>query len=598
MKKKKRFWNITVKFLCLFLLIMIPATTFLAYECYEIACDNLNRKTEEYISDILYASSTNISSALSDLNNIVFSIKNDKTVQENLKNIVKLKVPPTSLTEYYTEQIINRALYTYVLYDDRIRQVYAIDNKNFYAYGLSKNKDKASFENATLPLDILDGAKGATVWLNPDTEGKELVMGSQINHLLSQETIGYILTYVNEKDIRSIYSDISIANEGEIALIRKDGVILSHEDPEMLSKIWGEEDNLLPLVSGKSFFSIENVSGAPHYVAGYQVLNKEMYLVVKIPVDINREEINAIAHSIVLIGVLLIAAAVLIYFFAAKKLFKPARDLSEAIRLFGEGELDTHFEVKSRDEIGIIAENFNQMAVNINELIDQVYQEQIYKQQAELRSLQMQINPHFLYNVLETINWMSRIKGIPEIGTVSKALGDLMRATIDGADHIPVSEELQNIRNYLYIQSFRFGDRLNVWFDIEEEILPYSVPKLFLQPLIENSIVHGFEEKVGTGNIMIKGYREKNSILFEIVDDGSGMTEEQRLALFNPIEYPVQKKKSSIGVRNVIARLKLYYGTKCSFHIESTLGEGTTIRIRIPLELSDNEKKEDEYETV
>ena len=232
--------------------------------------------------------------------------------------------------------------------------------------------------------------------------------------------------------------------------------------------------------------------------------------------------------------------------------------------------------------MGILASNFNDMAYNINDLVERVYQETLLKQQAELKSLRMQINPHFLYNTLETINWVSRIKGVSEIGEMAKALGDLMRTTISGSDFIKISEEIKNIENYLQIQTFRYREKLHTTIQIDPELYQLYIPKLILQPLVENSIVHGIENKFKNGEIEITGVLREQVVIITIKDNGVGMTQSEIDKIFNTEYVPEALNHTKVGIRNVEKRIKLYYGENYGITITSKVNVGTTVIVRFP----------------
>jgi len=220
----------------------------------------------------------------------------------------------------------------------------------------------------------------------------------------------------------------------------------------------------------------------------------------------------------------------------------------------------------------------------------------------------MQINPHFLYNTLESINWMARMKQAPEIGDMVKALGDLMRVSISGDDFIPLKDEIGNISNYLKIQKFRYGDRFEALIHIGEEVGKFMIPKLILQPIVENAIVHGLEDKIENGRIDITGMMEDGNVIIDICDDGVGMNEEKvrtinRLFAKSAEDHqnrmepsaipvvdprrdaePVNDMHMHIGLINVDRRIRLYYGSEYGLFITSAQGAGTCVRARFPLD--------------
>jgi len=255
----------------------------------------------------------------------------------------------------------------------------------------------------------------------------------------------------------------------------------------------------------------------------------------------------------------------------------------------------------------VLSEHFNKMVLQVQKLIQEVYQEQYLKQKAELKSLRAQINPHFLYNTLESINWMARIRNVPEIGDMVKALGDLMRASISGDDFVTLHDEVTNITNYLKIQKFRYGDRLEVSIGISPETGKIIVPKLILQPIVENSIVHGLEEKLEDGHIEISSTLENGDVIIIIRDDGVGMEKEKADHLnrlfseYQPgpavsaasAKVDIRKDIGSrddmhthIGLINVDRRIKMYYGAGYGLSVSSVKGEGTCVRAVLPARTS------------
>jgi len=216
------------------------------------------------------------------------------------------------------------------------------------------------------------------------------------------------------------------------------------------------------------------------------------------------------------------------------------------------------------------------MVYNINDLIDKVYTETMLKQEAELKSLRMQINPHFLYNTLDTINWLSREKGVPEVGAMAKSLGDMMYYTINGSDFTNVEDEIKNINNYLMIQRKRYEERIVFTVDIPEELYPYKLPKLILQPLIENAIIHGLENKMKGGLVSIWGRINNKMLMLSVSDNGIGMSQEKVKSIL------LKDSQESIGVRNVNQRLQLYYGEQRGLEVQSIINVGTQVTISIP----------------
>ena len=235
-----------------------------------------------------------------------------------------------------------------------------------------------------------------------------------------------------------------------------------------------------------------------------------------------------------------------------------------------------------QDEINQIGMVYNQMADKVQNLIEKNYTLEIANREAEIEFLKMQINPHFLYNCLDTISWLGFSNGNSEITDLAVALGKFLRASIKREDYYTVKQEMEVVDNYLFIQKYRFGDKIEIRHNIPDEVLNFYIPSFIIQPVIENSIVHGLEEQIEKGILWINIQLCDNKYLqFNLTDNGKGMDEEQlKLVIQN---YSDKNKKSGIGLSNVYRRLNLLYGEACEFHVTSVAGEGTEVTFRIPV---------------
>lgn len=263
---------------------------------------------------------------------------------------------------------------------------------------------------------------------------------------------------------------------------------------------------------------------------------------------------------------------------------KPLGMISEAIRKFSVGDFEQRLEIESEDEIGEVAHCFNKMVEDIRTLINENYVITLQERESELAVLQAQINPHFLYNTLDSLYWQALDQGNEEIAESILALSQLFRLVLgQGKSEICVSQEAELIARYLQIQKVRFSQKLNYEIDIEETIKKVKIPKLILQPFVENAIVHGFENVSTPCYLKLSGRAENGRIRFEVSDSGIGMRQDQIDALWN--EEPTQYARQRIGryaVKNIRERLQLKYHEDFSLEIKSEVGKGTTVILSIP----------------
>lgn len=265
---------------------------------------------------------------------------------------------------------------------------------------------------------------------------------------------------------------------------------------------------------------------------------------------------------------------------------KPLRHVSEAIRKFSEGDFEQQVEVESQDEIGEVAECFNKMVVDIRTLINENYAIRLSEKESELAALQAQINPHFLYNTLDSLYWQAQGCGNEEMAENILALSQLFRLVLNrGQNEVCVEQEVELISTYLQIQKMRFGKRLNYQIEVDEEIKKKKMPKLVLQPFVENAVVHGFENVESPGYLTISGRKKGKRIHWEIKDNGAGMTEEQIREIWE--QEPASYSKQRIGryaIKNIRERLRLKYHEEYVLKIESCVGKGTTVILEFPCE--------------
>lgn len=233
-------------------------------------------------------------------------------------------------------------------------------------------------------------------------------------------------------------------------------------------------------------------------------------------------------------------------------------------------------------EIQSLTNSFNEMINEINKLVNQVVEKSNAQRLSELKSLQNQINPHFLYNTLDSIIYLAENDENEKTVEMTVALARLFRISISrGKFIISVKNEIEHARCYLVIQSIRYKDAFKYRFEIDEDILEENTMKLILQPLIENAIYHGLKNRIDEGLIVIKGYKQDECIIFEVTDNGYGITEEKIEDLYKTFNNP--DLNDGVGVKNVYQRLKLYFGKKANLEIISELDEGTTIKLQIPI---------------
>lgn len=295
--------------------------------------------------------------------------------------------------------------------------------------------------------------------------------------------------------------------------------------------------------------------------------------------------VNTIVYILFTCVIISLVLVVIVSFKFSRTLTNPIFKLKRLMKQAESGDLTVRFNFQHNDEIGELGQSFNHMIARIDQLIQMVYVEQENKRTAEMKSLQEQIKPHFLYNTLDTISWMARDYDAEDIVRLVDALTNMFRIGLShGKDIITVKEEITHVSNYLYIQKIRYKDKLNYVIHVDESLYAVEVPKLILQPLVENAIYHGVKAKRGGGTITITGVPEGENLVFTVQDNGAGMPQEKVEELNRRMsERSVLDEKKSFGLFYIRERIQLCYGKGYGVHVESTLGEGTRVTITLPL---------------
>lgn len=262
----------------------------------------------------------------------------------------------------------------------------------------------------------------------------------------------------------------------------------------------------------------------------------------------------------------------------------PITELTTVMETAADGDLGVRMQINAIDEIQKLVGSFNKMMTRIQELVEKNRAIEREKNLAEIKALQMQINPHFLYNTLNSIYSLSKQYGVKPVMDMTYSLSGMFRIIFSQTeDTVTIRESVEQLKHYVTIQKIRFEDKLNVIFDIEEEIYGCKVPRLLIQPLVENSIVHGIEKKKGKGEVNIIGYRMNEMIKIIVQDDGVGIEEKRLVQIRKMLESDETKEdKDMIALKNVNRRLKLNYGNEFGLNIFSAEGRGTTVELLLP----------------
>jgi two-component system, sensor histidine kinase YesM len=315
-------------------------------------------------------------------------------------------------------------------------------------------------------------------------------------------------------------------------------------------------------------------------------------LVITISSNSLLKDVKSEASIVIILCLIGLPIIIIVINYLYIDLIRPLNILIKKMLQIEKGTMGVTIDIKRSDEMGYVIRTFNNMSQQISTLINKVYKVQLAVKDSEIKALQAQINPHFLYNTLETINWKAKIHGVEEISEMVGALSSIIDANLNrsGENTISIQKEVEYIRNYNLIISKRFGTKIKFIMNIAEDTLSCKIPKLIIQPLIENAVYHGLEMKKGGGTIELSIYKENNIMYISVSDDGLGIDDGTLEKLKAKMEIDVFTNSddilcdnSKIGVINVHRRIQLLYGDEYGLNIQSQYRQGTTITLRIPV---------------
>ncbi|MGL4346437.1 MAG: sensor histidine kinase [Cellulosilyticaceae bacterium] len=322
----------------------------------------------------------------------------------------------------------------------------------------------------------------------------------------------------------------------------------------------------------------------------FETKNLQIGSAVYISKDILLEEIRSMSRLIFMLCISILPIFLLIANKLYKEVIYPVYLLSEKMHQIEEGEMGIEVSTDRTDEIGYVFNAFNKMSRRMYYLVNCVYKEQLALKSSELKALQTQINPHFLYNTLEMINWKARMCKADEVSEMIEALSGIMEVNIDRRENpfLTIKEEVEYLKNYVFLLQKRYGDRITFKLTAEDRLMNYQIPRLLLQPLIENALTHGIEPK-GYGNVGVEIAEKEEEMIIRIIDNGVGMPEERLKMIRQQLEAQdknciedAASGRGHIGVINVHRRIQLVYGQAYGVVIESKEEQGTRISLKLP----------------
>ncbi|TBL78959.1 sensor histidine kinase [Paenibacillus thalictri] len=560
-------------------LTILLAIIVIAYSSYYSSAKVIERNATSYISDRIQGANDNLQSMVEEADNVAKSIVIRDLIHQSL---VSHTEAPT-LEWFQEKKAVEEFLGSMAAFKNYVRQITVIGQGDvvFYTGYRAGNSEFV----ASLWRDPQIRENRRHLLFDPSGSGRIMLVRPVLS---SGDLIGLCIVDFDPNLIRQVY-EIEPLSETVVSVIDESGSIMYDSRTERIGSRL-EDRQLLTLLAGvdpgKWKSSKVSMDNRP-YLA---VLSRSAYTgwatVTMVPLSVLLSEVKGIGSQILTMTVIVLAAVLLVSIFLSKQITKNIKRLHSAMRLVREGHMNARPRIKIDDEIGQLSDMFVSMMDHLQELLHKVKTQERERREAEYRALQAQIKPHFLYNTLNTIKYLARIQHAPNIEEISGSLIELMRFAIDPQrEMIAVREELEQVDRYVRIQRYKFLDRITVNVKAEEEVLDCLIPKLIVQPIVENAMNHGLGTTDREGTVSIRIYSDGPlQLKLSVTDDGTGM-DSATLERINSCDHDKSidlSRTGGIGLSNIRERLQLAYGEPYGLSIYSQPGVFTTVEMTIP----------------
>lgn len=594
-------WSLRSKTLLIFLLLIATPLALLGTATYWHFSSSIERRTSDYATQLVGQINQNVDRMLNEFQRLSLMPLYDSTVLSILK---KYSETPTLYKQPTVEERSKMLLYIASMTFDRPDlesiQIFA---KNGYTFS---SKDASAIRAYTYLTEQswyppVQQADGAWVLIPPhkpsyfmDDDHFYFSIARIIREPNTNAMLGVVKIDIRQTMFEQILRNVKFEEEARLVIQNSEQSVFyeintaGEQSWELMNPQAVGKETLVQrtMADGREFLMISDYSA----YSGISIISY-------IPMSSLLRETTVLRDFTIIVGfVCLIVGGILAAYFSYH-LTRPLDNLLRKMKLVEQGDFKQSVMVTRDDEIGRLSRGFNRMVEQIDRLVHEVYILGLKEKEAELAALQSQINPHFIYNTLESINMLARQRKTEEVPEMVTALGRLIRSSVDQKSRlISLYEELETAESYVRIQKLRMGPRLEVIFEVEEELLNCSVPRLILQPLIENAILHGIGGQEQGGTVWISAVRFEKDMLLTVRDDGKGMTEAELTSLrlciseayrMGAVEVnapqPEVRQGNGVALINIHQRLGLIFGWDYGLDIDASPGQGTAFTLMIPL---------------
>ncbi|NOU71889.1 HAMP domain-containing protein [Paenibacillus sp. LMG 31458] len=568
--------SISVVFSCLILFLIVITS----YISYRLSADAVETNSKHYISEIIQQININIQSYITNMEDISMLASTNKDVkyyitETSFINDEERRPYEKRISDLFQSILITRKDIASIMvfgYNNRFVSDRRITSLNINAnieeqpwFKNAKAEGGKSVISAPHVQNIIQNEYRWVVSLSRELKSADGITGE-----------GIFLVDLNLSVINEICNHINLGKRGYVFIVDKDGSIVYHPQQKLInSNLKTEMIDKVKQSSSGSFITGEGNKKRIYTIQETHFGWKIVGVAYASELIANQYQINL---SYFLWTILALVIALYLSFFISRHLSRPIKMLQSNMKQVEKGDFSIRSEFRSKNEIGQLSHTFNIMVGRIRDLMNQIIQNEESKRKSEMKLLEAQINPHFLYNTLDSIIWMAERKKHDEVVLMTSSLAKLFRSIINkNNETVPVRVEIEHITNYLLIQTMRYKDKLDFQIDVDPSILEVHIPKIILQPIVENAIYHGIKNKLESGLVKITGKADGDTIVFVVADDGVGMEQEKLDQILKLKEGIIR----GIGVSNVNERIKLF-GNEFGLTFESEKWEGTKVTIVLP----------------